>query len=122
MPNPNFPFGVNGARMDSSKYELEIDDPAIKSPTEGGYEYSRPRFTRKPRKNFSVGYTMLTDAQRNTLVTFYENMAGGSVIFDWYNQEDGVTYAVRFDGSLSFSYSGMGNTKLWDCSFKLRQA
>jgi hypothetical protein len=123
MPNPVFPVLAGGTRPDSSQYEVSLEDPSMSAPTEGGYEFTRARHTRAPRRSFKVGYRQLTDAQKVALVNFWDStVKGGSVIFDWLNHEDNVTYAVRFKGELTFKYVGMGNLKLWDCSFAVKQA
>lgn len=124
MPNPSYCFGFYGQRPDSRKYSVAMDDSTITAPTEGGYEFTRLRFTRKPRKTWTVGYTEITNANKELFRVFWEDVAkGGSVIFDWHNHEDGLTYAVRFLGdSIKFEYQGIGPTKLWTFSFSLKQA
>jgi hypothetical protein len=123
MSNPLYPTLADGMRPDSAQYEVTTEDVSMSTKMEAGYVYTRPRFLRAPRKTFKIGYQQLTDAHKAALDTFYSTtVKGGSVIFDWYNWEDLVTYAVRFKGELTFKYVGRGDYRVWDCSFTLEQA
>jgi len=113
----------SGAKPDSSKFSEEIEDVAMRTELEGGYVATRPKHTRSPRKMWPVGYTNITDADKTALDDFYRLTAkGGSVIFDWTNPANSTVYQVRFKSSLQFQYKGVGNLRLWDCSFQLEQA
>lgn len=120
MPNPVFPTLSIG--QDSSQYELEIEDPSMKSEMEGGYVVSRAKHTRAPRKTFKSGFTDLSGDDKATLTAFYETVRGGSVIFDWTDPASLTVYQVRFMEKLNFKYVGMGNTQRWNVGFSLQQA
>ena len=126
MTNPVFPTLSTG--QDSKYFSVEIEDVALKSSVEAGYVVSRPKTTRKARRNFTSGFTEIIDADKVILETFYDLVKGGSVIFDWTDPSSGmngqtpVVYSVRFDGGLKFTYKGIGKTKLWDVTFAVKQA
>lgn len=120
MANPVFPEVPAGT--DSSKYRVELEDVALKTDLEGGYVASRPRHTRTPRRTFTSGYTKIPDAEKQQIEAFYNQVHGGSLIFDWKNPEDQVIYQVRFADRIEFQYEGIGFTKLWTFSVRLQQA
>ena len=116
-----FPALPSGKRMDSARFSYERTDPGMRAEMEGGYAITRARFTRPPRKIFTVGFTMITDADRNAIDAFYETTRGSSRMFTWRNVEDGKDYVVRFKGKLSFTYKGAGTTKFWDCGAEFEE-
>lgn len=123
MANPVFPnLVLDRGGLDSQQFSVTLEDVAMKSEMEGGYVVSRAKHTRKPRKTFNVAYKGISDADRATLDSFYSTVGGGSVIFDWTDPSAGTTWQVRFEGELQFSYAGKGTTKLWNVTFKVRQA
>lgn len=123
MTNPVFPTLSTG--QDSSLYNMELEDPGMKTPIEGGYVVSRAKHTRIPRRIFKTGFTSITSTDRDTLVTFYGTVHGGSVIFDWADPASagGATvYQVRFADKLNFKYTGHGTSQRWDVAISLEQA
>jgi hypothetical protein len=123
MTNPVFPtLKLLRGGHDASKYGVKRENPAMATEMEGGYIVSRARHTRKPRKTFTTGYTEITDEDRKTIETFYEQVGGGSVIFDWTDPIDKVVYQVRFNSELTLQYVGIGKTKLWNIEFEIVQA
>jgi hypothetical protein len=123
MANPVFPtLTLTKGGQDSTQFVIKVEDVALKTELEGGYVASRARHTRTPRKTFSTGYKGISDADRQTLLTFYNTVGGGSVIFDWTDPVDAITYQVRFTSELEFRYAGVGTTKLWDVAFQVQQA
>jgi hypothetical protein len=114
-------FPVLSKRQDSSKYGVEFEDPAKRSEMEGGYTFTRPMHTRAPRKTFKVGYTMLTATDKLALEAFWTTVRGGSLAFDWTNQQDNLIYNVRFKEKLSFTYAGAGDSQYWNCLLTLEQ-
>lgn len=123
MSNPVFPaLTLTRGGQDSQTYKVALEDVTIKSPIEGGYVVSRARHTRPPRKTFDVSYKSISDADRKTLEAFYGTVRGGSVVFDWTDPVDKQLWQVRFESELTFNYTGVGTTKLWDVSFKVQQA
>lgn len=119
MPNPAYPFND----IQDSKFFGEMpEDPAVRVEIEGGYEITRPRFTRSPRRVYTSGHTMLTNAQKLTLSAFWDTVKGGSVVFDWTHPTTAVVYAVRFTKQVTFKYVGVGGVHYWDCQFEVRTA
>lgn len=105
--------------QDSAKFsERHAEDPAIQTKMEGGYTITRPRFTRRPRRRFTTGFTDLTNAQKLELQAFYDLMKGSSNSFNYSHPVDATVFLVRFEpGSIpAYSYRGMGYTVRWDVS------
>jgi hypothetical protein len=113
-----------GNLMDSSKFQQEKENPALASKMDGGYVVTRPRHTRRPRRTFTVGFTDLTDAQRAALDQHFDDMHGGSQIFNFIHPVSGETILVRFttDSTLAWNYTGAGRTPLWAVTFKIQEA
>ena len=104
------------SKQDSKYYEVIPEDPSISTGMEGGYDYSRPRFTRTPRKSYKTGFTHLTNADRAIIQAFWDLNMGGSDSFTWTDPVDLQEKTVRFDGPLSFKYAGVGGTHRWNIS------
>jgi len=116
------PFPTLSKAEDSSFFKVEYEDPSMKVEMDGGYTLSRARHTRTPRRMFTTGFSYLTDAERATLETLYQNMRGGSSSFIWTNPVSLEEVTVRFDGAINFDYAGMGDTVLWHApSIKLAE-
>jgi hypothetical protein len=120
MTNPVFPTTSKG--QDSRFYEVSREDPALKTEMEGGYVVSRAKHTRRPRRKFKTGYSSIGNADRAILEAFYDQVRGGSAIFDWKDPIEQVVYQVRFSQALTFKYVGIGEAQLWDVSVELEQA
>lgn len=101
-------FPLNSARIDDSKYQEERLDPAMRATTEGGYVVTRPRYTRRPRRVWKIGFTNISDADKAALETFWNSVRGGSEAFNWTLPVTGEQVVVRFaEGTkLGFSYAG----------------
>jgi len=117
-----FPTLPSGKNIDSSKFETSKTDPAMKADMDGGYTVTRARFTRKPRKIFKCGFTMISGADKGVLDDFWDAARGGARSFEWLCPMDGIKYQVRFDSTeMTFTYRGAGGNHFWDCSFSLKQ-
>jgi len=103
-------------RQDAKYYQVEQEDPAMRTEMEGGYVYSRPRFTRTPRKTFTTGFTNLSNDEKNTLEAFWNTVKGGSEIFQWTDPVENVVVEVRFTAPIQFNYAGYEGNHRWDCS------
>jgi len=101
------------------EYPLSEDreDSTVRSDFEGGYEITRPRWTRT-RKLFSVRYKTLPDADKTLLDTFMDTVSGGADAFTWTHPKTSVTYTVRFAKPIKFEYISF---ELWEVSFDLRE-
>lgn len=111
-----------GDIQDSKYFQVTPEDPAMRVDIEGGYEITRPRHTRTPRRTYESGFTNLTNAQKVTLETFWDTVAGGSVIFEWTHPITTNEIQVRFTKPLSFKYVGRGGNHLWDVGFEVRES
>lgn len=90
---PSWPMSPDG----------EIEDSTIRSQFEGGYELTRPRFTRS-RRNWGVRYVMLSVADKNMLQFFEQNtVRGGADSFTWTHPTTGTSYTVRFTGPIKYT-------------------
>ena len=78
-----------------NSFEASATDPWVSDPAEVGSDRRRARFTRA-LKSFS--FTLrLTDAQRATLITFYDTtLSFGVDSFTWTDPRDSSTLTVRF--------------------------
>ena len=82
---------------DSDTYKEEpAADPTIRSAFENGALLTRPRFT-KSMKKWTFGYSVLPNADKNTLENFEQNTAVyGSAQFNWIDPINNVSHIVRF--------------------------
>ena len=116
-----FPALPSGKNMDSSKFSFSRADPGMRSEMEGGYAVTRSRFTRTPVKTFKVGFTNITEADKEAIDAHWVAARGTSRAFTWTNVSDGITYNVRFKGTVEFTYRGAKTTHFWDCGMELEQ-
>lgn len=109
-------FPVLSDKPDSKHYNMKKEDPAAKNKMEGGYVTSRPKFTRKPRRTFTIGYSTLRPADMKALEDFWDEVKGSSSKFTWLNQMTGESIVVRFTAYWDARYVGKGLFKAWDVS------
>mgnify|MGYP001578067759 CR=1 FL=1 len=115
---PNFPSFAVAPSVEGWEEEA-ASDPTIRSETEGGYTQTRPRFTRI-RGKWTIQYTTMTLADKNTMKTFERTtVIGGSNSFTWTNPADSTQYTVRFLGTVK--YKMHINKNYWDISFVLEE-
>ncbi len=108
--DPSWPMDPDG----------EIEDSTIRSPFEGGYELTRPRFTRDRRK-WGVRYVMLSSSDASTLRTFEKTtVRGGADSFTWTHPTTSTSYTVRFAGPIRFTLVPPGTGK-YNAEFTLRE-
>jgi hypothetical protein len=115
MPFPT--LEANGSflvREDSSQFEEERVDPAIRKEFEGGFVATRPRYTRAPATKITTGFTNMTQTEYAILQSFWDAKRGGSISFTYIHPTTSASLTVRFAAPLKGKYVGMGNTKLWD--------
>lgn len=101
-------------KQDSAKYSEVTEDPSMSLETEGGYTYTRPRYTRRPRKTWTIGFTDLTNEEKESLSEFYNTVKGGSEAFYWTHPIDKKDIVVRLGSQIKFNYTGVGTTYRWD--------
>lgn len=105
---------------DSALFEIEREDNAVRAPTEGGYEFTRKRFTRPQRKIFNTGFTSLSHDNFLTLDAFY-NTHETNLAFYYTVPTSGEIVTVRFAEPIKESHKGVGTVKLWDVRLKLKE-
>lgn len=91
-------------------------DNVIKSPSEGGYVQSRPRFTRVP-KTFTLNYETLLVADKTVLDTLYAALKG-SDSFTYTHWQTSVTHTVRFAKPVEYKYVSYG---IWSATIELEE-
>ena len=96
MSTPVFPITKD---QDQQYYREMPDDPAIRVETEGGYEITRPRYTRRPRRTYVTGWSYISSAEKATFDAFWDQMRGGAGAFMWKRPTDGQEILVRFTGN-----------------------
>jgi phage-related protein len=112
-------FPIISKDFDASSYKESSENPAVASgDTEGGYVYTRPRHTRRPRKTFQFKFVDISETERETIQDFWDARRGGSGAFNWTHPITAVIYNVRFDPEteLEFERSGYANNHRWDSS------
>lgn len=99
---------------DARFFGMSQEDPAMRTKVEGGYVFTRPRFTRRPRRSFTTGFTNISDADRALLENFWNDTKGGSSAFAWTHPFTNEVIQVRFKKGFDFSYVGIGHSHRWD--------
>jgi hypothetical protein len=95
----------------------EREDSTIKSPFEGGYEHTRPRFTRA-RKTFSLPYPILFDADKTVIENLLNATGNGADMFVYSNFRTAASHTVRFLKLPKFENVSCG---IWSCTIELRE-
>lgn len=117
----DFPPSGMIEKEDSAFYAYKRIDKTVRVETEGGYVATRPRNTRPPRRQWTTGWSLITQPDKIRLDDFYEDMHGGANSFTWTDPANLIEYTVRFVGDLEFDYKGVGDTRLWAVKIKLEQ-
>ncbi len=116
----DFPTFTKGA-ADSKTFKSESADPALRTEKEDGYTITRARYTRAPRKTFTITYRFLDEADRATLESFWDSMRGGSAIFRWRHPITLAWHNVRFKDSLKLVFTGVGAWNSWDVTLQFEE-
>lgn len=109
-------------KEDAKTFEIEFENLAKDSKTDGGYRYTRARGTGKPKKKIRIAFTAVEEPDKLLIEDFYNEHFGGNTVFTYQSHESGgPVYLVRFANAVSFRYSGVGVTSLWDvsCQFEV---
>lgn len=115
MPTLDFP--TLSMKPDGESYRLSAPNPSKDGEqTDGGYWITRPRYTRKPPRSFSFKFVDISQADRDELLAFWEDVKGSSVAFNWRDPTDDALYNVRFGKGfeLEFSRTGHGTNHRYD--------
>lgn len=108
-------------KHDGKKFkETMLEDPTVDLQTEGGYRPTRPRYTRRPPREFTLGFTFITDSEKQALESFWFACRGGSAIIDgWRHPVSGETIPVRFKRGTKPEFTriaAVGPANRWDVS------
>ena len=103
-----------------SKFKRSQEDNVIKSKTDGGYEFRRRRFTRKPVYMFTTGYIGISQTEKEMIETFWNDKLTDTA-FLYTDIINGGVFNVTFDKPPTFTYKGIGTTRLWDVTLEMRQ-
>ncbi|MDR1977216.1 MAG: hypothetical protein LBQ42_00620 [Synergistaceae bacterium] len=82
------------------------EDPVIRSEFESGIVQTRARYTRM-RGVWALSWANMRGADYRTLRSFYKQMKGGALSFNWTHPRDGTTFEVRFRGALNSKHTIM---------------
>ena len=106
--------------QDARFYGVELEDSTIRSDMEGGYEFARPRFTRKPRKTFKTGFTAASENDCDIVVAFWEEYQGFRQ-FTWTNPASLTVHTVRMVEPPIITYAGSGALRRYDIEVILKE-
>lgn len=115
-------YNAKQIREDSAKFNFTFVDNTIRSETDGGYVFTRPRNTRPSLRIFNTGFTDMSQEQKNAIETFVISKRVGAVPFTYTDPTSGVEYTVRFKAPPRFTYSGVGGTHRWSADVQLEEA
>lgn len=99
--------------IDYTKVTIKEEDNAVKSRKENGKVYTRKRFT-KARKTFTVELPILETADKEALVTHFDEV-GTYLSFSWTEPLSGTVYVVRFEEPIEYT-KGTGLINYWTFS------
>lgn len=106
-------FPPSGIREDSKLLQLTFEDNAIVSETDGGYNYSRPRHSRPPRRHITTGITCINQAQVEQLQAFIMRV-NKHTMFSYILPTTQELLDVRFEEIPTIKYTGVGGHHCYD--------
>lgn len=102
-------FPTLSKHFDASSFEEEFENPNYGgSDMEGGYSYSRPRFTRKPRRMFGLMFKDITQTDKTALETFWNTHMGGSLAFTFVHPVTAENINCRFSKEMKLKFKRVG--------------
>ena len=87
--------------------------------SDGGYEFRRRQFSRKPRRKIETGFIKMPHADYLVLDAFYEEHQL-DVAFTWHDYIHDVSRQVRFD-EFKPEYKGIGTNRKWTVKIKMSE-
>jgi hypothetical protein len=120
--NATFPPFAQGftEKEDARYYGIQLAENLIASNTEGGYELTRPRSTRKPRKTFTTGFSSLSTADYELFLEYYEEYQQFTNFF-WVDPSTLMPYTVRFVKPPTIVYVGSGPLRLYNVEVTIKE-
>lgn len=97
-------FPTLSVKPDSSTFIEEQDDPGETIRTEGGYEITRPKYRRRPRKTFTFGYEYIRYTEAQQIQALWDEVKGSASAFSWSHPFNGGAYMVRFVEKFQVQY------------------
>lgn len=97
-------FPTLSLKPDSASFVEEQDDPGEAIKTEGGYEITRPKYKRRPRKTFTFNYEYLPYTEAQQIQALWDEVRGSSAAFSWQHPFNGGMYNVRFADKFRVEY------------------
>lgn len=118
MADPVFPLQ---SRQDSSHFSTGREDVAVVGSLEGGYDHVRPRTTRTARATYTIGFTDLTQDEKNQLVFFFASH-GKFTNIEYTEPTTEEVLTVRITDWPDFKYTGIGGQHFYNLhGVKLKQ-
>ena len=115
------PFDVGfSEKEDAGYYSVSYEDNTVRSNMEGGYDTSRPRFTRKMRKTFITGFSDITQADFEIIEEFWLQF-GGHRVFTWTDPTNQIDYSARFTRQPNITYTGIGPHRSYNVEVELKE-
>lgn len=110
-----FPDQFQGVGLDPAGMSFKIENPVMRHKVDGGYAFTRPRYTKPASATVNCRYVRLTQADVATISSFWNQTAGGSRAFMFKEPSSGGLIKVRFaNEALEFRYTGHGAERSWD--------
>ena len=110
-------FPTLSIQPDALSFKVSIPN-AAKEPqeTDGGYMFTRPKFTRRAARTFSFKFKDLSQADKAALEGFWFQTKGSAVAFNWTEPTTGAVHNVRFGKGMTieFQRSGVGFNHRYD--------
>lgn len=109
-------FPPAGIKEDSKFHFITYEDNIARHQTEGGYQVSRPRTTRRPSRLITTGFLWLTTAQMESIDDFIASVNYGATAFSYEIPSTGEVVNVQIQAPIKWKYVGMGSARRWESS------
>lgn len=110
-----FPDKFQGVGLDPAGMVIKFDNPVMRHKVDGGYSFTRPRYTKAAPASINCRYVRLTQNDVQVISEFWNATKGGSKAFMFTEPSTGGLLKVRFlNEALEFRYSGHGAERTWD--------
>lgn len=108
-------------KEDANHYGFDTPDNIVRTSFEGGYVGTRPRTTRADRREWTTGFTSISNADKIIFHNFWKQKKGGAYNFTWTDPTTSEEVTVRFKGKPTYKYVGMGSAFLWTITVTLEE-
>ena len=109
-------FPPHGFKKEHSEYLRDgLQDDTMRQEMEGGYEITRSRTTREPRRLFSTGWEIVTESEKQILQNFQKSVGVTNLSFTWEHPTSREILIVKFTDQINFTYKGQGKNHVWEC-------